>query len=182
MKQVKQVKQVKIETERLVLRDYELGDLDALHSLLSDTEHMYYLDDIATHSVEESAANLRAVMANADGHYFCVTHKESGAFVGSVGYTITDDAPKVVHMGYFILPKFEGRGYTTEAVRRVLDFAFNNDNCQRVTTGCYKDNAASRRIMEKVGFRPLFKHSDPPITKLHDGRMKERLEYAMDKT
>jgi ribosomal-protein-alanine N-acetyltransferase len=169
-----------LETERLILRDYNENDLDNLHRLLSDKINMYFLDDIATDSLNESADNLRHCMANADGHYFCVSDKLTDEYIGSVGYTIPDRTPagKVVHMGYFILPEAQGQGFTTEAVSRVLEFAFCEDGCVRVTTGCYKDNEQSRRVMEKAGFR---KEGERVKAQYHDGIMKDRLEYAANK-
>ncbi|MCL2703400.1 MAG: GNAT family N-acetyltransferase [Defluviitaleaceae bacterium] len=171
---------VVMQTERLILRDYLESDLDGMHKLLSDKTNMYFLEDISTDTLEQSAENLRRVMANADGHYFCVRCKQTDEYIGSVGYTITDrtEAGKVVHMGYFILPEFHGRGFTTEAVKRVLEFAFDKDDCIWIITGCYKDNEASRRVMEKAGFikvRGLVK------AQLHDGVMKDRLKYEMTK-
>ena len=79
---------IKLETERLILRDYKETDLTKMHRLWSDKDTMYYLDDILCHSVEDSAKYLKIGMANADGHYFCITEKPSDDFIGSIGYTM----------------------------------------------------------------------------------------------
>jgi len=170
---------MKIETDRLVLRDYQPGDLHDMHRLWSDRAAMYYLDDIATDTIEETAASLEASMANADGRYFCICDKD-GRFMGGVGYTITDVAPpgKVVHMGYMLLPEYQGHGFMTEAVRVAIDFAFGRDGCIRITTGCHAENEASWRVMEKVGFR---REGERIASVYHDGKMKDRWEYAMNK-
>lgn len=172
-------KMIRLETERLLLRDYMEADWNDLHRLLSDKENMYFLDDISTDNIEETAQNLRAAMLNEDGHYFAICNKGTGAFIGSVGYTITAKTPlgKVVHMGYFILPEYHGAGYTTEAVKKTLAFAFKSDGCIRVTTGCYKDNKASERVMQKTGFR---KEGERIKAEWHDGKMKDRLDYAIN--
>jgi len=47
-----------------------------------------------------------------------------------------------------------------------------------VTTACYAENAPSRRVMEKVGFR---KEGERLRAQYHDGCMKDRLEYALNK-
>jgi len=171
---------VRLLTKRLIIRDYAENDLEGLHKLLSDKVNMYFLDDISTDTIEESRENLRNAMSNSDGHYFCITDKETGEFIGSIGYTITEEsaAGKDVHMGYFISPEFQGRGYTTEAVKRVLEYAFTQDNCLKVTTACYGDNIPSRKVMEKAGFRKIAERKQ---VQLHDGVMKDRLEYVIGK-
>ena len=171
---------VALETKRLIVRDYKDSDLYNLHKLFSDKKNMYFLNEISTDTIEETATNLKNVMLNADGHYFCICDKQSNEYIGSTGYTITADTPlgKVVHLGYFILPEFQRNGYTPEAVKKVLEFAFTEDNCIRVTTGCYKDNEPSRKVMEKVGFK---KEGERIKAQYHDGIMKDRLEYAINK-
>ena len=171
---------MRLETERLILRDNTLRDLNDLHRLLSNKVNMYYLDDVATDTMEQSEANLRHAMANADGHYFCVEHKSGHAYVGQVGYTITGSTPlgNIVHMGYFILPEYQGQGLTTEAVLCAIAYAFENDHCVRITTGCYKDNLASERVMCKAGFRKEGTHIQAPY---HDGLLKDRLSYAINR-
>ena len=171
---------VKIETDRLLVRDYIESDLDEMHRLWSDKETMYYLDDILTNTIEESAHYLKVGMDNADGHYFCICEKNVGRFIGGIGYTITDTTPlgKIVHMGYMMLPEYHGRGYMTEATKAVIEFAFLKDGCIRITTGCVTEHEASRRVMEKAGFR---KEGMRVKAQYHDGVMKDRFEYAINK-
>ena len=125
-----------LETDRLLIRDYEPEDIDDLHRLLSDKHTMYFLDDISTNSIDESAENLESVLLNADGHYFCICNKETGAYIGSIGCTIVAYTPlgKVVHLGYFLRPHQHGNGYATEAARKVIEFAFYSDDNE--TSGC----------------------------------------------
>jgi len=160
----------KYETERLLVRDYTDSDLHDLHSLISDKVTMHFLADISTNTLEETRENLQHAIANTDGHYFCICDKHTGEFIGSVGYTITDTTPlnKIGHLGFFILPKFHGNGYTPEAAKRVLEFAFLEDGCTRITTGCHKDNIASQKVIAKLGF-----HKEEES--LH------RFEYALNK-
>ena len=171
---------VVMETDRLVLRDYKETDLVEMHRLWSDKKTMYYLDDILTNNIDESAKYLKIGMANADGHYFCICEKPKDYFIGSVGYTITNTTPlgKVVHMGYMMLPEYHGRGYMTEVVKKVIEFAFAKDDCVRITTGCIKSHTASYRVMEKAGFR---KEAERIKAQYHDGSMKDRVEYAINK-
>ncbi|MDR2168415.1 MAG: GNAT family N-acetyltransferase [Clostridiales bacterium] len=158
-----------LETDRLILRDYLEADLEDMHRLWSDRDTMHYLDDIATDSIDETAKYLRIGLENADGHYFCICGKD-GVYMGGVGYTITEISPlgKVVHMGFMMLPEFHGRGFMTEAVKKVIEFAFMQDSCVRITTGCHSEHTASSRVIEKAGFRRIEGEAN-------------RLEYALNK-
>ena len=171
---------VNIVTKRLLVRDYKSEDLEGLHELLSNKVNMYFLDDIASENLDDSKKNLEQAISNTSGHYFCVRDKESDTYIGSVGYDITAETPigKVVHMGFFILPEHQRKGYTAEAVKAVLSYAFAEDGCIRVTTGCFKDNVPSSKVIEKVGFR---KEAEGIKAQYHDGVMKDRLEYAINK-
>lgn len=104
--------------------------------------------------------------------------KDSHEQVGSVGYTVMNDTPigKIVHAGYFIYPKFWGKGYTTEAFQRVLAFAFSENNVYRVSTGCLAENIGSEKVMLKCG---LIKEAEHIDYEWHDGKMKTRLEYRL---
>ena len=169
-----------METDRLIVRDQIESDLNDMHRLWSDGETMYYLDDILMNTIEETAENLRVAITNGDGHYFCICDKSMGSYMGNVGYTITDTTPlgKIVHMGYLLLPEYQGKGYMTEAVKKVIGFAFTEDDCIRINTGCYRDNEASRKVMEKAGFR---KEGERLKAQYHDGVMKDLLDYAINK-
>lgn len=120
-----------LETERLILRDYSDSDFDEYYRLKSDSKTMYYLQDIQLFNKEEAYEDFCMVlndMKNPDRKFYFlhVELKDSHEQVGSVGYTVMNDTPvgKLVHAGYFIYPKFWGKGYTTEAFRQVLRFAF----------------------------------------------------------
>ena len=170
----------RLETERLVIRDYVEADLNDMHRLWSDKAAMYYLDDIWCETIEDTAGYLENGLTNADGHYFCICDRATGDYMGSIGYSIIDVTPlgKIVHMGYMLLPEHHRQGYMTEAVKAVIEFAFTKDACVRITTGCIKGHEASRKVMEKAGFR---KEGDKIKAQYHDGVMKDRLEYAINK-
>ena len=82
----------------------------------------------------------------------------------------------VLFAGYFVYPKFWGKGYTTETFKRVLEFAFLDNDVYRVTTGCLAENVGSERVMQKCG---LIKEAEHVDYEWHDGKMKTRLEYRL---
>ncbi len=172
-----------LETERLILRDYIATDLNDYYRLKSDAKTMYYLQDIQLFTKEEAYKDFCMVLkdmekGNREFYFLHIELKDSYEQVGSVGYTVMNDTPvgKLVHVGYFIYPKFWGNGYTTEALKRVLEFAFLENNVYRISTGCLAENVASERVMQKCGF---IKEAEHIAYEWHDGRMKTRLEYRL---
>ena len=56
-------------------------------------------------------------------------------------------------LGYLVDPAYAGRGIATAVARALLDTAFGELGLRRVTAGCFADNVASWRVMEKLGMR-----------------------------
>lgn len=172
-----------LETERLILRDYCEDDFDEYYRLKSDPKTMYYLQDIQMHTKEEAYEDFHKVLEdlaqpNRKFYFMHIELKDTHEQVGSAGYTVTDETPvgKMVGAGYFIYPKFWGKGYTTEAFQRVLAFAFSENNVYRVSTGCLAENVGSERVMQKCGLIREAEHID---YEWHDGKVKTRLEYRL---
>ena len=174
-----------VETDRLIIRNYRESDLPDYHKIMSDRENMYFFIPFGfvTDTMEESLQSLHnALQFNTEkkGYRLCLALKTSDQMIGGIGYTITAQTPvgKVVEMGWFISPEHQNKGYVTEAVKRLLEYAFSQDNCIRVETACFAENAATQRVMAKVGFR---KEAEKLGAMWHDGHMRDRLELAINK-
>jgi len=174
---------IHLKTERLIIRDYLPTDIDDFHRLISDPKTMYYLQDVMTRSLEESRQNLEVAINEAQSpnrakYFFAIEHIETVAFIGTVGYTVTETTPvgKLVHVGYWMLPEHHGHGYMIEALRKVIRFAFEDGNVFRMSTGCLTENHASERVMQRCGF---VKEAERKSFAWHDGRMKDRVEYRL---
>jgi len=174
---------IQLETDRLILRDYRPDDFEEYYRLMSDDQTMYYLLDLKQSSIDAARNSFNEVLADKDSddrkfYFLQMELKEPRETVGSVGYTVTDNTPenKTVHLGYFSYPKFWGNGYMSEAVNRVLEFAFAENNVYRVTTGCLSENIGSERVMQKNG---MVKEAEYKDHEWHDGKLKTRLEYRL---
>ncbi len=142
---------------------------------------MYYLEDIQTYSKEESLENLRYAIGDIDHpqrtrHFLAIEHR--GTLIGEIGYTVRlfTEYGNVAHMGYFILPEYWGNGYTTEAARAVLHYAFTEGGVIKMETGCNAANIASERIMIKCG---LVREGHHKLTALCRGQLCDRLSYGL---
>jgi ribosomal-protein-alanine N-acetyltransferase len=174
---------IKLFTDRLILRDYIADDFQNYHRILSDNKVMYYLQGIKTKNIDETKENFAKVINDQSSeerkfYHFEVEDKITNEFVGSAGYTVIENTPygKLVHMGYFIMEKYWNKGYTTEAVKKMIEFAFDENNVYRIHTGCFKENKFSEKIMQKCGF---IKEAEFKEYMSHDGQIKDRVEYRL---
>jgi len=82
--------------------------------------------------------------------YWPVFEADGGAFIGCCG--LHPHREGVAELGVHLLPTHQGRGYATEAARAVLGFAFDIDETRAVFAGHHPDNAASRKLLTRLGF------------------------------
>ncbi|MHB8127372.1 MAG: GNAT family N-acetyltransferase [Mobilitalea sp.] len=172
-------------TERLIIRDHISDDILQHHQLLSDEKAMHYLNDLKTHSLEESRDNLaesidEIAKISRTKYFFRIELKNTKEHIGEIGYTVTEITPigKLVSLGYFTHSTYWNNGYVSEAVKEVFRFAFEDNDVFRISTGCLKDNIGSERVMQKCG---MTKESEYKMHTWHDGEMKDRVEYRLTK-
>lgn len=173
---------VRLETERLIIRDHQVDDLEHHHKLMSDIEVMSYIQDIMTHSLEESKENLmfsiqESKNPNRKHYFFAIINKLTGTHIGSIGFKVLEenDVSGNVELGYFIFKKYWGKGYTYEAAKIVVDYIFSH-KYHKITTGCIKENKCSEKIMLKLD---MTKESELVKHVLHDHKWKTRVTYRL---
>ncbi len=145
-----------LETERLVLRAFTLADAKRVQELagafeIADTTgHMPhpYLDGMA----EEWIQSLDDEFKHGDGATFAMTQRASGELMGAIGLTISQHNQRA-EMGYWIGVPYWNHGYTSEAARAVVQFAFQELKLNRVYASHFSRNPASGRVMQKIGMQ-----------------------------
>ena len=85
-----------------------------------------------------------------------IIHKADGKLIGDIGFFDGPDARGAVEFGYSIVPAYRRRGYATQAVRAMLDWAFAQPQVRRAVADCRADNIGSIRVLEKAGLRRLY--------------------------
>ncbi|WP_431033879.1 GNAT family N-acetyltransferase [Streptomyces sp. P6-2-1] len=143
-------------TPRLLLRRFRPEDAPALAAYRSVPGVARYQGWTAPVS-EEEARRLVRQFAEADPEVpgwfqYAAEERESGALVGDVGVRL-DANLRQADLGFTLAPAAQGRGYATEAVRAVLGDLFDRRGLHRVSAVCDVRNAASARLLERVGFR-----------------------------
>ena len=173
---------VRLETERLILREHRLADLEPLHAILTDPSATWYLPFMRKEELAETESYLRSAMRDADRPVrlrfnLAVEEKASGALLGSVGLHMIDGTAEGAHygLGYFIRPASWNLGYASEAAREALRFVFGG-NARRVSASCLAENLGSRRVAEKCGMTQealLIAHT------WHEGEWRDCAVYRM---
>ncbi len=172
-----------LETERLILRDYTMADKDAYFKLKSDKKTLYYMPTIQLNSFKDAEKHFEGLIKDMqlDSRKYYFLHmelKQTREQLGSIGYTVTEETPvgKMVNVGGFIYPRYWNMGYMTEAMERLLEFAFNENDVYRITTSCLADNKGSEKVMQKSG---MIKEAERKKCAWHDGELKDRVEYRL---
>ena len=175
-----------IETERLILRPLTLDDADtAFYGWTGDPEVAKYVSWLPHHSIDDTIEWLKEIewkldsdgnIISNDNYIWGFVLKETGELFGSGGLIYEEDW-QLYQIGYNIMEKHWNRGYTTEAMKAIFRFAVENLGIKKVAGGHAKDNLASARVIEKLGF--VYDRDD--ITPHVDGtRLFDSREYLLD--
>jgi ribosomal-protein-alanine N-acetyltransferase len=144
-----------LETERLILSPWGSADWLAFRPIARDPEVMRYITGGEPWSDEQirSFADRQIGLYRNEG--FCrwkLTEKSTGAMIGFCGAGYWRDAPDP-EIGWWLASACWQRGYATEAARATLRDAFGRARMTRIISIARPENAASIRIMEKLGLR-----------------------------
>jgi ribosomal-protein-alanine N-acetyltransferase len=173
---------LKIEGERVYLRDHQAHDLEVFHSWLSDPVVMKYLP-WRTSSIDDSFLQLAECLrenAKEDRrkYYFAVILKGNEQIIGEAGFTIEKNeiSGGIANMGYFLLKKYWGNGYATEVGQMMIGYCFTTLKLHKVTAGCDAENSASEGVMKKSGMkREGYREKQYCL----DGEWRDRIEYGI---
>jgi [ribosomal protein S5]-alanine N-acetyltransferase len=139
-------------TPRLALR--ALGRQDAEHIVLlnSDPQVLTYVHDVpfpSTEAAQRWIEDIPVQLPHGIGRWAIRAHE--GTWIGRC--SLRRNAEGETSMGYRLLRAHWGQGYATEAVQAMLDLAFTRHHLPYVVSKIHRDNAASRRVIEKNGGR-----------------------------
>lgn len=150
------VTNIRIETDRLILRPWQDSDLQDLYEYAS-VEGVGERAGWCHHeSPEESARVLRMFME--EKKTFALVYKDNGKVIGSLG--LEELTPDPIgegqygrEIGYVLSKDYWGMGLMTEAVKAVIRYCFDVLGYDYLTCGHFVQNDRSRRVIEKCGFR-----------------------------
>lgn len=145
---------MKLTTERLILREFVAEDWPAVLAYQSDPRYLRYYEwteadarSFVQRFVEWQAEEPRLK------YQVAITLAEDGTLIGNCGVRLAEAGAEVGDLGYEIAPATWGRGYATEAAEAMVRFGFEELGLHRIWSHTVAENAASQRVMEKLGMR-----------------------------
>jgi RimJ/RimL family protein N-acetyltransferase len=147
-----------IETERLRLRAFEPEDLDALAAIYGRPDVVRYLyegprsrDEVR--ALLERKMGVREIHDDGDTVSYAIELRSSGVVVGDCIVRLLSVAHRQGEIGFVVHPDHQGHGYATEAGSAMLEVAFDGLGLHRVVGRLEARNAASARVLERLGMR-----------------------------
>ena len=146
-----------VETDRLVLRDFTLGDWPKVLAYQRDRRYLRYYP-----FVDRTEAEVRAfVQVFVDQQVeqprrkfqLAITLPPNGHVIGSCGIRRKAENDWEADIGFELAPDFWGCGYATEAARAMVRYGFEELDLRHISSWCIADNAASADVLRKVGMR-----------------------------
>ncbi len=152
-------KMVKIETKRLILREYKESDWKAVH-LYGQQENILIYEAWGPNSEEQTKAFIEKSINERKENprkafELCVTLKYDGKLIGGCGFRIKKENRIRGDFGYIINPDFWNKGFATEASKGLLDYMIKQYNITEIEATCDILNLQSQRVLEKCGLQKI---------------------------
>lgn len=146
-----------LHTDRLILREFTLDDITALHALESRPDVARYIWGVPQ-TLEETSAEVEAFVQQQreeprQSAGFVIASRTNPALIGRCGLSATQREPGESGLWYSLHPDFWNQGLATEAVSAMLEFGFRELGRRRIWADVDPGNIGSWRVLEKLGLR-----------------------------
>ena len=146
-----------LESERLILRRFRDSDLAPFVAYRNDPEVARY-QSWDSFDEQEARAFIREMASSQPGvpgewFQFAVESKETGGLVGDCALQVDGQEPYRAELGFTLAREHQGKGLASEAVSRLLDYAFASLELHRIFAIADCRNKPSWTLLERVGLR-----------------------------
>jgi RimJ/RimL family protein N-acetyltransferase len=146
---------IELVTPRLLLRTLCEADWPAFHEINLDPEvNLYVRQPESDAAIREKFEQRTQPWFYGAGEWLSlvIEERETGLFVGITGLRCVDFALNRAEVGYLLARNGQGKGFGTESLRAILDWAGPKFQVHKFVALCAKENMGSRRVLEKCGF------------------------------
>lgn len=162
-----------METERLILRRWNVSDAEDLFEYAKDVDVGPIAGWPPHKNIEESLSVIKNVFNGKEAYAICL--KKDNKAIGAIelklnGHTDLTERDDECEMGFWLGKPFWRQGIMSEAVKEMLRHAFEDCNMQKVWIGYYEGNEKSKRLQEKCGFKFQWKSEDVDVPLMHEKR------------
>ena len=148
---------MKLETERLILRDFLKDDWQRVLQYQSDPLYLRYYEwtERTPEAVQEFVGWFLDHQQQKPRikYQLAVVLKSNNQLIGCCGIRMDKPNAFQADIGYELDPKHWNHGYATEAAHAIVDFGFSTFGLHRVWSWCVADNLGSAHVLEKLGMR-----------------------------
>ena len=141
---------IRLETYRLLLRNYKLGDIEDVYEYFSNDEVARF-EDFDPMTIEEVTEEVTE-WSGMDNR-LVVELKETNKVIGSVGYWIDEDDDYSIDFDFN--PVYGKKGYAAEAAQKLLEYLFTDLKIPHIFGDCDIRNENSFKLMERLGFKRI---------------------------
>lgn len=163
-----------LETERLILRDLLVTDLEGMFELDSSPLVHQYLGNNPIKTKQQAKEAIQFIRKQYEEFgigRFAAIEKSSGDFIGWSGLKLNagekeelNGFQNFIDIGYRFIPRYWGKGYATESSLATLRYGFETMNYPIIYGAAETDNSASNKILQKIGLQFVndFSYDDIP--------------------
>lgn len=147
-----------LESNNLLLRNFNASDVHDLFKLFSDPDVMKY-DGVATMPSLYEAENFIQVFSNPKSIFqtnsirWAVIEKKTNRFVGTCGFKDWNRQSQKAEIGTDLAKAFWNKGYASEILKTLIPFGFNKMRLHRITACANPANHAAIKVLTKHGFQ-----------------------------
>ena len=175
------VPELPIETDRLRLRPFTRGDVEAVFAYRSREDVTRYLFDApmtreACAEAVQARVGYVSLREEGDRLFLAVDRLDTGAMIGEVILILRSVESRQAELGYVFHPDHSGQGFATEASRSLLQLGFEDAGFHRIYARCHAQNQQSLGVMKRLGMRLEAHFREHAFVK---GRWDEELFCAM---
>ena len=161
-----------IETDRLILKNSKMEEQKRLWEILMMPEvNKWYLTSAKKHAnnkehwtweTQEKFYKYKVDNANNNDVFGWsvflkpeYTNSGNEEVIGQVTVQESGEDISIRDVGWFLDPNYQGKGYATEAAKALIDYMFKEVEINKISSGAVKDNIASCKIFQKLGFNKI---------------------------
>ncbi|MGJ7918605.1 GNAT family N-acetyltransferase [Massilia sp. LXY-6] len=168
-----------LSTGRLLLRWMTEDDIAGHYAVFSDPVVTRYWSGEPWTDIEQARQAIAATMAayaDGSGLRLAIVLRDSAELIGNVTLHHFFEQNRRCEIGYALASKHSGQGHATEALRAVIQYGFDTLDLNRIEADIDPRNAASARVLEKLGFR---KEGYMPERWIVSGEFADTVNYGL---
>jgi len=143
-----------IECDKCILREWKDSDLESLVKHANNYKIASNMRDLFPHpyTLKDGQVWIKIASNEKFGYYFAITIDDDA--VGGIGLTVGEDIERIsAEVGYWLGEEYWGKGITSSALNGIVNYGFEDLSLERIFSLPLENNIASRRVLEKNGFK-----------------------------